>query len=128
MNRASLVVLIGVAAVAQGCASSPPPVPDDSLSQAEYAISQARQSVDRPSQSLPLYQAEQKLARAKTLASSAEDEEQRDIMQRLARQATLDARYAQAQAEAAKARARTETLRRSVSTLEEEIFGKGGKR
>lgn len=126
MKSALLFAALAASALLQGCASTPATVPDDSLSQAEYAISQARQAVDRPSQSLPLYQAEQKLARAKALLADA-DEEQQQIVRRLARQATLDARLAQAQAEAHQAQQRTETLRRSVSTLEEEIFNKGGR-
>ena len=124
MNRGCVSVVFGAAALLHGCASGPPAQPDDSLSQAEYAISQARQAVDRPSQSLPLYQAEQKLGRAKALAPSAEDEEQQQVVRWLAQQATLDARYAQAREEAEQARERTETLRRSVQTLQEEMLGK----
>lgn len=127
MKRLFLLGALAAPALLQGCASTPASAPDDSLSQAEYAISQARQSVDRPSQSLPLYQAEQKLARAKALSTTEADEEQQAVVRRLARQATLDARLAQAQAEARQARERTETLRRSVSTLEDEIFNKGGR-
>ncbi|MGD8709789.1 MAG: DUF4398 domain-containing protein [Ectothiorhodospiraceae bacterium] len=107
----------------QGCASTPPPALNQAVSQAEYAVNEAQQVVDNAGQSLPLYKARKKLRQAKSIRSDKGDYE---TAIRLAEQATLDARLAQAQAQAATARSRTQELREDLEALRKDLKQQGG--
>lgn len=117
----SPLLLAGLLAAA-GCASTPPPKPEDALSRAEYAIAQATRAVDEPGQSVPLYEAEQKLQRARSLVA-AENRSGADVTRarRLAEEAVLDANLAEAQAARGAAERRIAELEESLATLREEI-------
>ncbi len=115
MRRCMVLV---TAALLSACTSVPPEKPDDALSKAQYAINQAEQVVGRESQSVPLYEAKQRLEKARSLTSEPKNYLK---ARRLAEEATLDARLAQSQAEAREAQARKTDLQESLETLREEI-------
>ncbi|MCO6440959.1 MAG: DUF4398 domain-containing protein [Nitrococcus mobilis] len=119
--RCCMVLLAAV--LLSACASAPPEKPDDALSKAQYAINQAEQVVGRKSQSVPLYEAKQRLAKAHSLATEPKNYLK---ARRLAEEATLDARLAQSQAEARQAQAQKADLQESLETLREEIQQGGG--
>lgn len=116
------VPLLLAAGLVTACASAPPPVPGDALSTAEYAINQASQTIEDDSQSLPLYQAQQKLERARQLIQTTQNP-QADYVRarRLAQQATVDARLAQAQSQNEKTQAQLANQRESLQTLRDEL-------
>ncbi len=104
--------------VLAGCASPPPPESGRALSEANYAIEEAARSVDRPSQSLPLYRAQGKLEKARQINAAEED----DPMARwLAEQASLDARFTQAQTRAERAHEDMREMQRSFEDLRDEL-------
>lgn len=116
-------MLLSAAVLLSACASAPPEKPDDALSKAQYAITQAEQTVGRESQSVPLYEAKQRLDKARRLATEPKSYLE---ARRLAEEATLDARLAQTQAEAKQAQAQKADLQESLETLREEIQQGGG--
>lgn len=104
------------AAVAVGCASTPPP--QDALSEAEEAISQAKARDAAQYAPLALRKAEDKFKEAR---EAARDDDHYAEARRLAEQAQVDAQLALAEAERAKAEAELEELSRTVRAVEEEI-------
>lgn len=101
-----------------GCASAPPPKPAEALSRADYAIEQARRAVGDGVQSVPLYEAEQKMEAARGLVST-DDRTEQDVERagRLADSAVLDAQLARARAERRDAEARVASVEAEVDEL-----------
>lgn len=121
-------ILLSAAVLLSACASAPPEMPEDALSKAQYAITQANQTVGQTgqaSQSVPLYEAEKRLGQARSLITNPNATKEDYLRaRRLAEEATLDAHLAQAQAEAQQAQAQKANLQESLETLHEEMQGK----
>ncbi len=123
-GRCSLptAVALATSVMLGACASAPPPPPGDALSEAAYAIEQAKQAVSDESRSLPLYEAQKKLQRARELADSEDDlPENYAESRRLAERATLDARLAEAGARREKAENQRAEMRESLEVLRREL-------
>lgn len=116
-------LLIGLLAA---CASTPTNKPDDALTKAQYAISQAQQNGADKYAPLPLYKANQKLDAAKQLArKQSPSEEDYTRARRLAEEAAADAQFAQARAQAKQAQQQSKEAQESVQTLRQELNRKG---
>ncbi len=119
--RQAIAIPAGLALAA--CASTPPP-PTASLDAARQAISSAERS--DAAQHAP---AELNQARTSIAAAQAEVTAKKMVAaQRLADEARADAELASARAGAAKARAMNEEMKRSTSTLVEEMQRTAGDR
>lgn len=105
-----------------GCSSPPPTKPVETLARAEYAIAQARRAVGENVQSVPLYEAEQKMETARELTAS-EDRTEADVAraERLAERAVLDAELARARAGRSDAEARVADVEKEVDELRRRI-------
>lgn len=115
-------LLLSSAVLLSACASAPPEKPEDAMSTAQYAITQAHREVGQDTQSVALYEAEKKLGQARSLTSKPDATEEDYLKaRRLAEAATLDAHLAQARAEARQAQARQAELEETLETLREEI-------
>lgn len=123
-TRLCFSLLLACAALLSACATTPAEKPNDALSKAEYAIEQAQRKVGQDTQSVPLYQAEKRLGQARNLVAKP-DADEADYLKarRLAEEATLDARLAQAQTDAQQAQAQKADLQKSLETLREELHG-----
>lgn len=97
-----------------GCGSNKQP-PTEKLATAESFINTARDTEAR--ELVELRRAEDKLAQAKTAVTNKDYE----TAERLADQALVDARLAEAKVQSIRARQATEDLRRSIETLRREI-------
>lgn len=117
-------LLLSSAALLSACASAPPEKPEEALSTAQYAITQANREVGEDTQSVPLYEAEKKLGQARALMGKP-DATAEDYLKarRLAEEATLDARLAQARADARQAQEQQAELEETLETLRKEIQG-----
>lgn len=119
------LMLLSAAALLSACASAPLNRPDDALSKAQYAITQADQTVGQNTQSVPLYEAKKRLGLARSLVANPNASEEDYIRaRRLAEEATLDARLAQAQAQTQQAQSQKADLQKSMETLREELRGR----
>lgn len=119
-------MLLTAAVLLSACVSVPPDKPDKALTKAQYAITQAEQAVGQR-QSVALYEARKRLEKARGLVANTETPEKHYLeARRLAEEATLDARLAQARAEAREAQAQKADLQESLETLREEIQHGGG--
>ena len=107
-----LVVSLMLAA----CASSPER-PDQDLTRAEAAIEQAEQAGARQYGPVPLDNARDKLASARTAVA----EEEMLVAQRYAEEAVLSAELAAAKARRSKAERAVDQLEKSIAVLREEI-------
>lgn len=116
------VMALATSIMLGACASAPPPPPGDALSEAAYAIEQARQAIANESRSLPLYEAQTKLQRARKLADAEDDvSENYAEARRLAERATLDARLAEADARRVKAEDQKAEMQESLEILRREL-------
>jgi hypothetical protein len=97
-----------------GCGSNKQP-PTEKLATAESLINTSRDTEAR--ELIELRRAEDKLAQAKAAVASKDYE----TAERLADQALMDARLAEAKVQSIRARQATEDLRRSIETLRREI-------
>lgn len=109
-----LMVTVFSATLLTGCGSSKQP-PTEKMATAESYINTARESEARDL--VELRRAEDKLSQAKTAVA----EEEYEVAERLADQALIDARLAEAKAESNAARQATEDLRDSINTLRREV-------
>lgn len=111
-------LLLSSALLLSACASVPAEKPTEALATAQHAITLANREVAQDTQSVPLYKAEQKLAHARSLLSQPNTTRQDYLKaRRLAEEAALDARLAQARAEARQAQARQAALEETIETL-----------
>ena len=116
MSRSSAPVLLAVfALLITGCAGSKLPPPD--LSSPRSAIAQADQAGAAEAAPLVLRNARQKLQQAETASNNGDYE----TAQRLAEQAAIDAKLAEAKARSATAQAAVDELRESIRVLRDEI-------
>ena len=119
--------LLTAAVWLSACVSVPPDKPDEALTKAQYAITQAEQAVGQQ-QSVALYEAKQRLEKARALVADPKAPEKNYLeARRLAEEATMDARLAQARAEMLEAEAQKADLQESFETLREEIQRGGGR-
>ncbi len=109
-----LMVTVFSAALLAGCGSSKQP-PTEKMATAESYINTARETEARDL--VELRRAEDKLSQAKAAVA----EEEYEVAERLAEQALIDARLAEAKAESNAARQATEDLRDSIDTLRREV-------
>ncbi len=113
--RAYTISLLGGVALA-GCAGSPVPPPTDQVSNASAAIERAQQAGAHEFAALEITRAQRKLDQAKAMAGS-DDEDERLQARRLAEQAAVEARLAEATARLAGTRNLHQELDRTVDTL-----------
>lgn len=115
-------LLLSSAALLSACTSAPLEKPDEALSTAEYAVTQANRAVGEETQSVPLYEAEKKLGQARALMGKPNaTEEDYTKARRLAEEATLDARLALARANTQRAQKQQGELEKTIETLHKEI-------
>ena len=119
----SLTVLLSSAVLLSACASVSQP-PTAALAQAKYAIALASQTVGQNSQSPHLDEAKTRYEHAQKLVAKPKATEE-DYTQagRLAEEATLDARLAQAQAQAQQTEAQKTELQKSYEKMHHELRG-----
>ncbi|MDN5849261.1 MAG: DUF4398 domain-containing protein [Nitrococcus sp.] len=114
------LIVLASAILLAACTSVPLEKPEKALATAEHAIMQANQEVTEDTQSVALYEAEKKLAQARSLINKANaTKEDYTKARRLAEEATLAANLAQAQAEARQAQERKAELGETLETLHE---------
>ncbi|MDN5849369.1 MAG: DUF4398 domain-containing protein [Nitrococcus sp.] len=120
--RISVSLLPASAVLLVACTSNPPEKPNNALATAQQAITLANREVTQKAQSVPLYEAEKKLNQARSIIGNPDaTEEDYARARRLAEEATLDARLAQAQAAAYQAQARKIELGETLETLRENL-------
>lgn len=121
----SFVILLSSAVLLSACASVPPQPPTGAMSKAEYAITQASQTVGQNAQSAPLDEANRRYAQAQRLVANPKaTEEDYTQARRLAEEATLDAQLAQAQAQAQQTQAQKMDLQKSYEEMRNKLHGK----
>ncbi len=107
------------------CAGNEVERPTDQLSDATRAMESARQANAYEFASFEMTSADRKLARARTLTNSDEDEERLEA-RRLAEQVTLDARLAEAKARLAQSEATKSEMSRTVDALRDQVGSDAG--
>ncbi len=110
------VSLLFTAALLTGCGASPVP-PTEQINSAEMALNEARNSDALNLAGLELRRAQDGLEKAKQAVQQKEFVSAR----RLAKQAEIDAKLAEAKSEAVMARKAAQDMRDSIQTLQEEI-------
>ena len=117
MGSGKLLIAAATLISLVACAGSDVAKPTDELNTATEAMERARQANGYEFASLEMTTADRKLAEARTLANSDEDDD-RLKAKRLAEQVTLDARLAEAKARLAKAEVLEEEMNRSIESLQ----------
>lgn len=110
-----VALICGAAVVIVGCAAATPPV--DTVSTADMALNRAIDAKAMQHAPLELRLAEEKLDRAK----SALEEEDYEQARRLAEEAQVDARLAEARARSRAARQQAQEIEQTIDTLQREV-------
>jgi uncharacterized lipoprotein YajG len=116
--RAILCAAAGLSMLA-GCASNEVKKPKNEVNTAEHAVRNARQANAYEFASFEMTAADRKLDQAQSLATSDKDSD-RLRARRLAEQATLDARLAEAKARLAQAQSTKTQMTETVDVLRKE--------
>jgi hypothetical protein len=110
-----VALICGAAVVIVGCAAATPTV--DTVSTADMALNRAIDAKAMQHAPLELRLAEEKLDRAK----SALEEEDYEQARRLAEEAQVDARLAEARARSRAARQQAQEIEQTIDTLQREV-------
>lgn len=97
-----------------GCAGTTPPM--DTLSAADTAVNRAIEAKAMEHAPMELYQAQQKLDRAR----SAMNEEDYEQARRLAEEAQVDARLAEVKSQSQTARQQAQEIQQTINSLQHE--------
>jgi hypothetical protein len=114
-HRQLLITALAAASLAAGCASKPTR-PTEEMTRAQTLVDQAEQAGAQQFAAAELTQARQKLK----MADDASDKGNAVVAQRLASEATVDARLAMARTNAGKAANAAGEVNQSVETLRRE--------